>query len=172
MGKRETPLFTELRPILVTALRHAESNGRAGASDPVISRGDGSTIWRSALEEAIRRAGLKPWPKLFQNLRSPRETELMKQFPIAVVSAWLGNIQKIALAHYHQVTETDFAAVLVGKKATHSGADRRGPAQTGKDTNAGKPGKNEKAPAEPGLQMSLSSLRTAQNIQRQGTSAP
>lgn len=31
---------------------------------------------RTQLMKIIRRAGLKPWPKLFQNLRSTRETEL------------------------------------------------------------------------------------------------
>jgi integrase len=77
-GKRETPIFPELQPFLVAAFRHAESLGQAGASDSIITRGDGSTNWRSALEDAIRRTGMKPWPKLFQNLRSTRETELMK----------------------------------------------------------------------------------------------
>jgi hypothetical protein len=33
------------------------------------------------MERIIKRAGLKPWPKLFQNLRSTRETELAEDFP-------------------------------------------------------------------------------------------
>lgn len=103
-GKREVPIFPELRPYLVAAFRHAESLGKTSATDSVIGRGDGSTNWRTSLEKAICRAGLKPWPKLFQNLRSTRETELMKSFPIAVVCAWLGNSPKVALKHYHQVT--------------------------------------------------------------------
>ena len=30
------------------------------------------------------------WPKLFQNLRSRRETELAEQFPMHVVCSWIG----------------------------------------------------------------------------------
>ena len=52
-------------------------------------------LWRNAnlrtqLERIIRRAGLNASPKLFQNLRSTRETELVPEFPLHVVTAWLG----------------------------------------------------------------------------------
>ena len=153
-GKREMPIFPELRPFLAAAFRNAEALGRAGAGDSVVMRGDGSTNWRSGLEDAIRRAGMKPWPKLFQNLRSTRETELMKQFPIAVVCKWLGNSPKIALAHYSQVTDADFEAALGCQKATQnptrSAADKRGPGGTRKDTHPGKRDANKKRPGKPG----------------------
>ena len=138
-GKREAPIFPELRPYLAAAFRHAESLGRAGAGDSVLSRGDGSTNWRSPLEDAIRRAKLASWPKLFQNLRSTRETELMKRHTIAVVCAWLGNSPKVALKHYAQVTDADFAAALGVEKAQQktqqSAADNGKMTRTGKDTN-------------------------------------
>lgn len=154
-GKRETPIFPELRPYLAAAFRHAESLGRAGAGDAVITRGDGATNWRSALEEAIHRAGMEPWPKLFQNLRSTRETELMKQFPIATACKWLGNSAKVALAHYNQVTDADFEAALGGSKKAQqnpqqSASVKEGPTRTAKDTNPQKRGKNAKTPAMPG----------------------
>jgi hypothetical protein len=86
----------------------------------------------------------------------------MKQFPIGVVCKWLGNSPKVALTHYHQVTDADFEAALGGKKATQNAtqsvAAKRGPTRTGKDTHRRKRGKNEKAPAEPGPLMSLSGL--------------
>jgi hypothetical protein len=56
----------------------------------------------------IRRAGLEPWPKLFQNLRASRETELAAEYPLHVVCAWIGNSALIAQKHYLQVTEGDF----------------------------------------------------------------
>jgi hypothetical protein len=62
------------------------------------------------LSRIIRKAGLKPWPKLFQNLRSTRETELADQFPQHVVCAWIGNSQVVAAKHYLQVTDDHFAA--------------------------------------------------------------
>ena len=57
----------------------------------------------------IRRAGLKPWPKLFQNLRSTRQTELAEKHPLHVVCAWLGNKAAVAAEHYLQVTDADFS---------------------------------------------------------------
>jgi hypothetical protein len=60
------------------------------------------------LERIIRRAGLTPWPKLFQNLRSTRETELAQHHPIHVVCAWLGNSPAVATKHYLQVRDEDF----------------------------------------------------------------
>jgi hypothetical protein len=55
---------------------------------------------------------LAPWPKLFVNLRSTRETELVEQFPMHVVTAWLGNSPDIAKKHYLQVTEDHFAKAV------------------------------------------------------------
>jgi hypothetical protein len=57
----------------------------------------------------INRAGLKPWPKLFQNLRSTRETELAEVYPLHVVCAWIGNTPKVAKDNYLQVTDDHFA---------------------------------------------------------------
>ena len=53
-------------------------------------------------------AGLKPWPKLFQNCRSTRETELAEEFPLHVVCGWLGNSPKVATLHYLQTTSIHF----------------------------------------------------------------
>ena len=55
-------------------------------------------------------AGLKSWPKLFQNLRSTRQTELAEQFPAHVVCAWMGNSEDVARDHYLQVTDAHFEA--------------------------------------------------------------
>jgi len=60
------------------------------------------------LQRIIRKAGLKPWPKLFQNLRSTRETELAESHPMHVVCPWIGNSQAVAAKHYLQVWDGDF----------------------------------------------------------------
>jgi hypothetical protein len=60
------------------------------------------------LERIIRKAGLTPWPKLFQNLRSTRETELAESYPIHVVCKWIGNRQAVAREHYLQLTDEHF----------------------------------------------------------------
>jgi hypothetical protein len=51
---------------------------------------------------------VKPWPKLFHNLRSTRQTELTEKFPSHVVCAWLGNSRAVAQDHYLQVTDALF----------------------------------------------------------------
>ena len=71
-------------------------------------RRDATANLRTRFQKIIRRAGLTPWPKLFQNLRSTRETELAESFPMHVVCAWLGNSQPVAAKHYLQVTDEHF----------------------------------------------------------------
>ena len=102
---RLVPIFPELRPYLEAAWDVA-----APGTEFVISRyRDGNTNLRTQLNRIIHKAGLKPWPKLFQNLRSTRETELAERFPLHLVTAWLGNSQLVATKHYLQVTDDHFA---------------------------------------------------------------
>ena len=63
---------------------------------------------RTQLCRIIKRAGLKPWPKPWHNLRSTRQTELAEKYPIHVVCSWLGNSRAVAQAHYLQVTDAHF----------------------------------------------------------------
>jgi len=67
-------------------------------------------------QRIIQRAGLQPWPKLFQNLRSTRETELAEQFPIHVVCKWIGNSQPVAVEHYLQLTDEHFERAVCGEQ--------------------------------------------------------
>lgn len=92
------PLFPELRPFLQEAWEQA-----APKAEFVVMR------YRSIkqnlgtqFKRIIERAGLEPWPKLFQNLSSTRETELMESFPAHVVCAWIGNSEAVARKHYLQ----------------------------------------------------------------------
>ena len=68
----------------------------------------GVALIRSRLIRTIKRAGLTPWCKPWQNLRSSRETELADRFPIQVVTAWIGNSITAAKRHYLQVTDSHF----------------------------------------------------------------
>lgn len=68
-----------------------------------------ATKLRTTLEKIVRKAKVEPWKKLFQNLRSSRETELMEECPAHVVVKWLGNSLKVAQAHYLQLSDSDFA---------------------------------------------------------------
>jgi integrase len=101
---RQIPIFPELRPYLEEAFDQAEPG-----TEFVITRYRSSNAnLRTQLERIIRKAGLKPWPKPFQNCRSTRETELAEQFPIHVVCDWIGNTQAVANKHYLQVRDEYF----------------------------------------------------------------
>ncbi len=109
---RVIPLFPELRADLEAVWDAAEPG-----SEYVISRyRDANQNLRTQLERIIRKAGLRPWPKLFQNLRSTRQTELSGEFPAHIVCAWIGNSTAVAREHYLQVTSEHF------EQATKNGA--------------------------------------------------
>jgi hypothetical protein len=114
---RFVPLFPELRAVLMAAFEAAEPG-----TEWVIARyREPSCNLRTQFTRIIERAGLVPWPRLFHNLRSSRQTELAALFPIHVVCAWLGNSAAVAQAHYLQVRDSDFQAAA---GATTSDAKR------------------------------------------------
>lgn len=102
---RVMPIFPELQPYLEQVFDEAE----AGTTYVITRYRDRNSNLRTQLERIIAKAGLQPWPKLFQNLRSTRETELAESFPLHVVCQWIGNSQTIAQQHYLQVTDEHFA---------------------------------------------------------------
>lgn len=69
----------------------------------------------------INRAGLKPWERLFHNLRATRQTELAKTYPAHVVCGWMGNSEAVAGEHYLHTTDADFPKAT--HFPTHSGAE-------------------------------------------------
>lgn len=114
-GPRIVPLFPELRPhlqaVLDELLEDFDPKLKRLSEQHVITRyREPNSNLRTQLERIIRKAGLKPWPKPFQNLRSTRETELAERYPMHVVCAWIGNSQAVAAKHYLQVTDDHFAA--------------------------------------------------------------
>jgi integrase len=100
-GERWVPLFPELRPYLEEAFEKA----KPGALHVVTRWRNSEKNLRTGFLRILRKAGIKAWPRLFQNLRASRETELAEIFPIHAVAEWLGNSAKTALMHYTVVTE-------------------------------------------------------------------
>ncbi len=116
---RVIPLFPELRSILQDAFDAAPDGSVYVVNERFRQSSQGKAGWRNcnlrtSFEKIIRRAGLTPWPRLFHNLRSSRETELVQAYPVQVVTAWLGNTPAIALKHYLQTTDEHFAQALSG----------------------------------------------------------
>ena len=111
-GSRILPIFPELRPHLEAVFELAEP----GAEYVITRYRQQNANLRTQLTKIIHRAGLKPWPKLFQNLRATRETELADEHPQHVVCSWIGNSKGVAMKHYLQTTDAHFQKA-VGKSA-------------------------------------------------------
>ena len=108
-AQRVIPLFPELRPYLEKVRDEAQQGADALSSSPVITRfRDRNANLRTQLLRTIANAELSPWPKLFQNLRASRATELAAEYPGHVAAAWMGHSTKVAQKHYWQVTDADF----------------------------------------------------------------
>ena len=108
-GVRFTPIFPELRPFLVALHDRANPGIDCPMSSPIINRWRSTKQnLRSAFQDVLIRAGLKPWPKLYHNLRASRQTELLAEFPAKDVCDWLGNSQAVAMRHYAMSTTESF----------------------------------------------------------------
>lgn len=103
--QRTVPIFPELRRRLADLW---ESIDEGRYLFPQHRRKAGATL-TNKLETLCMRAGVKMWAKPWQNMRSTRETEWLRAYPINVVAEWLGHSPLIALKHYAQV-ESDQAA--------------------------------------------------------------
>lgn len=101
---RRVPIFGELLPYLRESWEQAEPG-----EDRIITRypvnvGNLGT----QLARIVEHAGLKPWPKLFQNLRSTRQTELSDIHPTWKVCEWMGNTRQVAVEHYLKMRDEDY----------------------------------------------------------------
>ena len=103
-GIRVVPIFPELLPHLQAAFDATEP----GETTCCPQYANASQMYRKYVVAFIRKAGLKPWAKVFQNCRSSRETELAETYPVQVVCSWIGNSPQIAAKHYLQTTEDHF----------------------------------------------------------------
>ena len=99
---RLIPLFPELRREL-EALRKQDN---AEPDDYVIQNN------RTTVVKIVRRivvaAGLEPWERLIQNLRSSRAIEIYQKFGVIAESEWIGHSEKTAVDHYLHLLESDF----------------------------------------------------------------
>ena len=97
---RSCPIFPELRQHLLRAKEMAPDG-----AEFVQTRYSHDANILTTLEKIVTRAGLVPWPKLMQNLRATRETELLAHYPAKDVTSWLGNSPAAAAKHYSMVMQ-------------------------------------------------------------------
>ena len=128
---RLIPLFPEVEKALLALYSEP-----FGADEPVFPRlGHAAMNLRTQFERYILRAGVEAWPKLWQNLRASRATELAERYPAHVATAWMGHSQAIAEAHYWQTREAYFddAASAPGTGKAQHVAQHLEPELTGND---------------------------------------
>ncbi|MEM7314072.1 MAG: tyrosine-type recombinase/integrase, partial [Planctomycetota bacterium] len=110
-GYRETPMFPDVRECLAAVPREGKY---------VLSRynGDHHRTLDSALRRRFKRAKVEPWSKVFTNMRSSAEMDLLDAgFGIEIVTKWLGHSKTIARRHYIKVNQTHIdKAVKAGPK--------------------------------------------------------
>jgi len=103
-GIRIVPMFPELVDRF-----QAVYDAAAEGDEHVITRyRDAGTNLRQQFGRWIAAAGVKPWPKLWQNLRASRATELADMYPSHVCAGWLGHTEKIADSFYRMTTDAHF----------------------------------------------------------------
>jgi len=148
-GVRELPLFPELAEALQALLGAVTLAGTQG--EYIISDRKQTSIWRKRLTNLIRKAGLTPWPKVWQNMRASRESELYRQFPLDTVCKWTGHTPEVAAKYYLMDSSADEnfkkASGIVAQAVEKSGAPF-GARKQEKPSNAVKlaTGKNAKTP--------------------------
>jgi integrase len=149
---RVIPLFPELAAVLTegfeTAMAAADAVAEGGVpspvTGPVITRyRDTTQNLRTTFLKILARAGVKPWPKLMQNLRSSRETELAETFPIQAVVQWMGNTVSVASKHYLQLRDEHFEkATVAHEPAPPSVGPKVDPQADPQGTETGETGAN------------------------------
>jgi len=141
---RVVPMFPELRSLLMDAFDAAPDRAKY-----VITRyRDAGTNLRTQFRRIIKRAGFEPWPRLWQNLRASRETELMRSYDLATVCRWIGNSPAVAAKHYAMSTDlnADFQRAIAlteaQQKAQQSPSARHVQAMTSKPGDDTEPPEN------------------------------
>lgn len=97
--RRQLELLFELAP---DGAVHVFNRARASAG----------TEWRAQISAAITRAGLAPWPKLFQNMRASARTDLESKFPDHVVNYWLGHSSRVGRQHYTRIHDEHYDSAV------------------------------------------------------------
>ncbi len=119
---RHVPICPALRAILEDAFEQASEG-----STLVVERvAHGGVNLRTTFQKIITRAGLVPWPRLFQNLRASCETDWVEDYPAHEVAAWMGHSPGVAARHYLQRRDHHFRDVVVNGLGGDAQSDARG----------------------------------------------
>ncbi len=119
--KRVCPIFPEV----ASALREAWEAAPEGSEWIFPSIRSSKKNLRAWLERAILQAGLTPWPRLWQNFRATRATELADQYPSHVAASWLGHTERVADRHYRQTTTEHYERAITKPTGAIPGQEKK-----------------------------------------------
>lgn len=125
---RALPLFPELLPYLNESYA-ADPEAVYVVDERYRKAAMGPAGWRNInlgtqMKRILGVAEVEVWPRIFHNLRSSRETELVETYPLPVVAAWMGHSVDVAVKHYCQVTDDHFARAAGTVEATGAGGEK------------------------------------------------
>jgi len=102
----------DIRQFLLDAMQSQLADGAVSlpADAPIITRfSKSNSNLDKPMKSILHRAGMVPWPKLFQNMRASCETEWLNEgHPAHVVAAWIGHSVRVQRDHYAQVTDDHY----------------------------------------------------------------
>lgn len=107
--KRTAPLFPDVAEALRRLKEEQEQNGETSPHVLATVRGGSSKLGKT-FKKIIAAAGLKPWPRIFQNLRAGASTDIFNDFGEFAESEWVGHGHDVAMKHYYQITSAQLAA--------------------------------------------------------------
>jgi len=120
---RQVPLFPELRPYLQAVLEQAKKDVEYVLTGSRRS----NTNLAGYLCYCMTRVGLKPWPKLFLNLRYSRQIELAGEFPPHIVGAWMGNLRGTVAQDGFGISESLYEKASAGTTALYPASQQHTP---------------------------------------------
>lgn len=110
---REIPLFPELEPFL----REGHEITKDESAYVVTEHRQKNANLRTQFLRILEEAGIAPWERLFQNLRTSRQNELADEYPTHVATAWIGNSELVASRHYLKVKDSHYEQAIGAKSS-------------------------------------------------------
>lgn len=121
-GARLVPIAPRLAPLLEDLYELADDD-----EPRLFPTVRGPSNLRTTMQKIIARAGLAPWPRLFQNLRASWATDWASAFPNHDAASWLGHSPMIAAQHYLKPRDEHFrkaAGLRDGAKSDAAGCGK------------------------------------------------
>lgn len=101
---RYAPLF----PAVKRALQELYKDQEEPLPGSYVVNSNRTTIYKH-VAKIVFMAGVEPYPRLIQNLRSSRAIEIYREFGAIAEREWLGHNEKTAAEHYLHVLQADFS---------------------------------------------------------------